>query len=208
MSRSTIEIFEKLEQGTPEWVMARLGIPTASRFSDVMAEGKGITRQKYLRQLAGERVSGIVEEGYKNAHMARGNAMEDEIRRSYALLRDVEPVRVGFVKNHGAGASPDSFVGPRGGVEFKSAQQSVMVELIEKADKDPAYFPSEHVAQVQGNLWVTEREWWDLVIYCPGLPMVVRRAQRDVAMIARIAREVARFNEDLSALVARIRAFT
>ena len=33
------------EQGTPEWFAARLGIPTASRFSDVLAKGQGTTRR-------------------------------------------------------------------------------------------------------------------------------------------------------------------
>ena len=52
-----------------------------------------------------------------------------------------------------------------------------------------------------------ERRWWDLVIYCPGLPTFIRRAQRDVAKIGAIAREVAIFNPEVDELVAKIRGF-
>ena len=42
------------DQGTPEWFAARVGIPTASRFSDILAKGEGKTRGRYLRDLAAE----------------------------------------------------------------------------------------------------------------------------------------------------------
>ena len=202
-----LEIFETIEQGSKEWHTVRAGIPTASRFSDMMAEGKGISRKKYMRQLAGERITGVVEEGYKSKAMERGSAFEDEIRRTYALLNDCDPRRIGFAKNFNAGCSPDSLIGDDGGAEFKSAEQHVMVEIIERALADKVYFPSEHVAQVQGNLWVMERRWWDLVIYCPGLPTFIRRAQRDVQKIAEISAGVALFNRDVAALVDLIRGF-
>ena len=33
-----IEIID-VEQGSPEWFKARVGLPTASRFSEILAEG-------------------------------------------------------------------------------------------------------------------------------------------------------------------------
>jgi hypothetical protein len=46
------------QQGEPEWFAARLGIPTASEFSTVMAKGKdggkSVTRRTYMLKLAGE----------------------------------------------------------------------------------------------------------------------------------------------------------
>src|ERR1035437_6023550 len=55
-TKSSLEIFD-CEQGTEEWASLRLGIPTASRFADVMAGGEGKMRTRYLRELAGEIIS-------------------------------------------------------------------------------------------------------------------------------------------------------
>ena len=43
-----ITIYRNIEQGTAEWMALRLGIPTASAFSAVLAKGEGKTRKAYL----------------------------------------------------------------------------------------------------------------------------------------------------------------
>src|SRR5580700_8580797 len=62
-----IQIFT-CEQGTDEWRKARAGIPTASRFSDVLAQGQGKTRRKYMMELLGERLTGEPMAEFSNAH--------------------------------------------------------------------------------------------------------------------------------------------
>jgi len=116
-----IEILD-CEQGSELWFQCRAGIPTASEFSTVMARGKdggaSITRLKYMRQLAGEILTGEpAPEGYSNAYMARGHELEDEARSLYAFMRDAEPQRVGFIRNGQKGASPDSLIGDTSGLE-------------------------------------------------------------------------------------------
>ena len=196
-------IIHNVDQNSDEWHKLRAGIPTASCFSDILAQGEGKTRAKYMRKLAGEIITGQPEEGYRNSAMDRGHAMEDQARNSYALLTDSTPERVGFVTHeiYRAGCSPDSLIGANGGLEIKTAIPSVLIELLEKDA-----FPSAHVAQVQGSLWITEREWWDIVVFWPGMPMLVKRAYRDVGFLAKLAREVARFREELEQMVERIKA--
>ena len=65
-------------QGSPEWFQARCGIPTASGFEKILtASGKpSKQREKYLYQLAGEKVTGKPEETYQNGAMKRGTEME------------------------------------------------------------------------------------------------------------------------------------
>jgi hypothetical protein len=198
-------------QGSSEWFECRRGIVTASEFSTVQAKGKtagtvSLTRQTYMRKLAGEIVTGEVADSYSNAHMERGKVMEDEARRFYAFDRDADPLRVGFVRNGNAtgswGCSPDSLVGTDGGLEIKSALPHILIGYIEKGD-----FPPDHKAQVQGNIWTTEREWWDLIIYWTRMPPFIKRARRDEDYIANLAREVDRFNEELAALTERIRRY-
>lgn len=159
-------------------------------------------RKQYLRELAGEVLTGECAESYSNAHMDRGKSMEDDARRIYAFIEATEPQSVGFIRSGLKGASPDSLVGENGGLEIKTALPHIQIDRLER-DR----LPHEHVAQVQGNLWVSEREWWDFVSFWPKLPMLKVRVYRDEAYIKTMADEIDRFNDELAALVERIRRY-
>lgn len=160
------------------------------------------TRAKYLRELAGEILTGELSETYSNDHMARGSEQEAAARRLYSFQTDTEPQLVGFVRNGGAGCSPDSLVGNNGGLEIKSALAHIQIDRLFKNA-----LPPEHKAQVQGNLWLCEREWWDFMSYCPKLPPLIKRVYRDEVYIANLSTAVRKFNEELAELVERIRAY-
>lgn len=198
-------VFE-CEQNSPEWFEARRGIPTASEFATVMAKGRGggesLTRKTYLYKLAGEILTGQPMESYTNPHMERGKAMEDEARNFYQFMHDCECSRVGFIRNGRTGASPDSLIGLDGMVEIKTKLPHLMVETILRGE-----FPPEHRAQCQGQLWVAERDWIDIAVYWPGMPLFVSRATRDEAYIRELASAVDAFNDELDAIVERVRAF-
>lgn len=194
------------EQGSPEWYAARAGIPTASEFSTVLAVGKqggkSVQRVAYLNKLAGEILTEEPMETYVNADMERGKLIEDEARDAYAFQTGSEIRRVGFIRNGDTGASPDSLIGNKGGLEIKSAAPHIQIARL-LADE----LPPEHKAQVQGNLWVCEREWWDFVSYCPKLPLFVKRVTRDEEYIAKLAHEVELFNTELQQTVEYIRRY-
>ena len=201
-----IEVFDH-PQGSADWFACRAGLPTASEFSTVMAKGKdggaSITRAKYMRQLAGEIITGEpAPEGYSNGFMERGKLLEDEGRTLYAFMSDAEPVQVGFIRNGRKGGSPDSLVGDKGGLEIKTAIPAVQIERLQRGT-----LPTEYVAQVQGNLWVSEREWWDFVSYWPKLPPLIVRVYRDEPYIANLAKAVDAFNDELDSIVASIRTY-
>jgi hypothetical protein len=197
-----IEIFADVEQNSDEWRKIRSGLPTASEFGALLAKGEGKSRRGLMRRLAGERITGEAEAGFENSATIRGHAMEDDARRAYALVADLaSPLeRVGFVKNFGSGCSPDSLIGADGGLEIKTAKPSVLIDILERNQ-----VPTEHIAQVQGSMWVCERSWWDVIIFWPKLPPFIRRVTRDAAYIAKLAIEVRDFNLELDALVERIR---
>ena len=186
-----MDVFD-CEQGAPEWVQLRLGIPTASEFRSILAKGEGKMRRTYLLKLLGERLTGEPADSYRNDHMERGKSMEGEARKMYAFMTDTEPQRVGFIRNGEVGCSPDSLLGDDGLLEIKTALPYLQLEAI-FADR----LPPEHLAQVQGQLWVSEREWCDFVSYWPRLPLFVKRAYRDEAHIKTITEEVNRFLDDL-----------
>lgn len=190
-----------VEQGTEAWFRARMGIPTASEFSTVMAKGEGKTRKTYMMKLAGEIITGEPMESYNNANMERGKVMEGEARDLYSMLTDADLTRIGFVTNGLKGCSPDSFVGSDGMLEIKTAFPHILIPLLLKGE-----FPPEHKAQCQGGLWVCEREWIDIGVYWPKMPLLKVRADRDSDYIANLAGEVDRFNDELAETVARVQS--
>lgn len=196
-----IQIHE-MAQGTAEWFAVRRGLPTASMFGTIMAKGKGgaesKTRQTYMYKLAGEILTGDPMDNFSNHHMERGHEMEPAARQFYAFMQDVEPQQIGFITNGAKGCSPDSLVGDSGMLEIKTKLPHLMLAVLEADD-----FPSEHRAQCQGQLWVAEREWVDLVCYWPKMPPFIKRAYRDEAEIAKLSAAVDQFNDELATLVAK-----
>jgi hypothetical protein len=194
-----IEVFD-FEQGSEAWKKARCGIPTASRFADILAKGEGKMRRKYLYELAGEIMTGEPAESFSNGHMDRGKEMEDEARKFYAFVTGQTTQRVGFVRNGSKGCSPDSFVGTNRALEIKTKFPHLLIEAILRDD-----VPPEHKAQCQGTLWVCERELSDICCYWPKMPPLIKTAPRDETYIKRLETEVGVFVDDVGELVDRLR---
>lgn len=193
-------------QRSPDWFAARLGLPTASEFATILAKGKNgapsLTRDRYLRTLAAEIITGEPGESFTTPAMERGHAMEAEARELYGFVHDTEPELVGFIRNGRTGCSPDALLGDNGLLEIKTKRGDILIDVLLRDE-----FPTEHWAQCQGALWVAEREWIDLACYWPGLPLFIKRARRDETYIKALAAEVARFNDELDAIVERVKAY-
>lgn len=195
-------IHEAVEQGSPEWFALRCGLPTASMFSAILAKGEGKTRKAYMHKLAAEIITGEPGETFKSPAMERGNAMEAEARDMYSFMYDQELTRVGFITNGKKGASPDSLIGKDGILEIKTQRGDLLIETILKDT-----FPTEHKPQCQGNLWVGEREWIDLCVYWPKMPLFRKRMLRDETYIKNLSIETDKFNQELGETVERIRRY-
>lgn len=198
----TLQIFDDIEQGSDLWRQTRMGLPTASEFHSVLAKGEGKTRKSYMLRLAAEVITGEPLETFKSASMERGNLMEPEARDMYCFMTDAVPQRVGFIRNGPKGCSPDSLLGSSGILEIKTQRGDLLVETLLRDE-----FPPEHKAQCQGALWVAEREWVDIAVYWPKLPLFVKRAYRDEAYISKLSSAVDQFNEELAAMVERVKRY-
>ena len=198
---SAIQIID-CDQGSPEWWESRRGVATASMFHAILAKGEGKTRRSYLLKLAGEIITGEPGEEYSNPYMERGKAQEAEARDLYAFMTDHEPRQVGFIRSGAVGCSPDSLIGADGALEVKTKRADLLIDVLLKGE-----FPPEHKAQCQGVLWVAEREWVDLAVYAPKLPLFIKRAYRDEAYIKELSSAVDAFNAELAETVERIRRF-
>lgn len=190
-------------QGSDEWLKVRAGCVTASEFSTVMAKGKNgadsKTRRTYMLKLIGEIMTGEPCESYTNKHMERGKEMEAEARDYYAFMTDLEPVRVGFLKNGRIGCSPDSLIGNDGMHEIKTKLPHLHLDALLAGE-----LPPEHKAQCQGGLWIAEREWLDFQSYWPKLPPFIKRVYRDEKYIADMSKAVNDFIAELDDLMAKI----
>lgn len=209
--KSEVEIFEDLEQGTPDWFEARRGLMTASNFAVIMREGKdgdaSKTREGLLYDLAGEILSGYpAEETFKSAAMKRGNDMEPEAREYYERTNFATVRRVGFAKRklpNGIiiGCSPDSLVGDDGALEIKTMIPKLLIPRILKG----APPPPGHRAQLHGNLWVLDRQWIDLLIFYRGrekpLQQKFRIQRDDVYIKTEIAPAIEQFDYELRQIV-------
>jgi predicted phage-related endonuclease len=198
-------------QRTDEWRLERAGYATASCFAAVRSKGKNgeaVGRRNYRVQLVTERLTlQPAESGFENAATKWGNEQEPAARVAYELLRGALVEQVGFVKHptiEWTGCSPDGLVGADGGVQIKCPYVSAnhIDTILEKR------VPTEYVAQVQGELWVTGREWWDYVSFDPRMPehlqLCIIRAPRDEAYIKELEAEVVKFLAEVDELYERL----
>lgn len=190
------------EQGSLEWFEARLGIPSSSNFDKIITTaGKpSKQREKYMYRLAGEAVSGVLEESYQNAAMLRGIEMEDEAKQLYTLITGNEVIEVGFCVEEGYGASPDGLIAEKGCLELKCPLVATHVGYL-LANK----LPTDYFQQVQGQLLVTGREWADFMSYSPGLKPMIVRVNRDETFINALKIELAVFCEELRVVIGKIK---
>src|SRR5207244_1211176 len=111
---SELQVFND-PQNSPEWLMRRLGLPTASVFDTIMAKGRdggpSKTRRTLMFKLAGETMTGLPAENYSNGYMERGHEWEPEARNLYAMITGNQLEQVGFLRRGNVGASPDSLIG-------------------------------------------------------------------------------------------------
>jgi len=166
-----------VEQGTLDWMLLRIGIPTASRADSLLTPktrkpsgGRG----RYRAELLAEWMLGQPLDSGSSGFMQRGTDMESEARRFYELQYDVEIEQVGFITREDGlcGCSPDGLIHSDGLLEIKvpGALQHVQYMLGDEPD---------YIGQVNFQMYITERSWCDVISYNPELPSVIYRVERD-----------------------------
>ncbi len=200
-----MQIIREVEQGSADWLALRLGIVTCSELDCLLVNGKGqegfgAAAFTYMDTLIGERITGEAADPFGgNRHTERGHELEAVARGLYESREEVATEQVAIILNHGIGYSPDSLVGANGLTEIKTKLPKFQVGVILAGE-----IPKEHVAQCQGGLWVSDREWIDFVSYWPGMPLFVKRAYRDEALIRKISERVTTFYELLEERMNRV----
>jgi hypothetical protein len=178
-------------QGSEEWLETRLGRPTASNFGKLITPtGKASTSaQGYIDELIAQRITGEIPEFFKSEAMQRGNDLEPVAKSLYEFTYDVDVKEVGLCLHdkYECGASPDGLIGLDGGLEIKCPLPHTHVSYLRGG-----CIPAKYIPQVQGCLWITEREWWDFMSYHPSMEDLIVRVYRDNAYITKLAEQVIR----------------
>lgn len=185
-------------QRTDKWFNDRLGKATASNFKHILAQGRGISREKYKAELVRQRLTGQYESRYRGEEMDWGADTEDLAKLTYERHTGRTIDDCGFIDHTKlkAGASPDGLVGKDGIVEIKCPDTSTHQATI-KANK----VPTEYAKQIQGQLWITGRKWCDFISFDPEMPpssqLFVKRVHRDEKVIGLIEFQVTKFLKEV-----------
>ncbi|MDA3853324.1 MAG: YqaJ viral recombinase family protein [Bacteroidales bacterium] len=188
----------KHEQGTEAWHIDRLGIPTASMYKSIITStGKLSTSAKtYMNALLADWLAGKpVDKFEPTLAMQTGTEREAEARDLYSFISDNEVTETGFwFKNDKklTGCSPDGFVGDKGLKEIKCPKASTLIGY-----RLAGKLPSDYVPQVQGQLWVMDREYCDFFVYHPDIDNFLIRVERDEKYITTLSGLVNKFIEEM-----------
>jgi len=197
------------EQGSVEWLYQRVGKCTGSQFADVMAvrkDGKeAAPRYNYKMELVVERLTGQPAERWVSKYMEWGTMNEPSARMEYEARTGsmVEPHEfMDHPEIANCGGSVDGTIDDDGIIEIKCPTTFNHLETFLNG------MPEDHIPQVQGYLWVTNRQWCDFISYDPRLPehlqLYVQRVARDEAYIAKLAEKIPLFLAEVDEIYARL----
>lgn len=192
-----------VEQGSPEWLLSRLGKVTASNVSKLIgAQGKPSAQADgYINELISQRLTEELPETFKSSAMERGNELEDNARSMYELMTGETVEQCGFWLHDDlpVGFSPDGLIGDSGGLEIKCPLPNTHVAYMRSGK-----LPAQYKPQVMMSLWVSGRQWWDFMSYHPKMEPLLIRVERDEEYIEKLAHEVQKAADTIDKEVERL----
>jgi hypothetical protein len=196
------------DQGTPDWLAARRGCITGSRFKDCRDKLKNGQPSKaclaYAYDTARERCGGQAPAKFQNAAMRIGTEQEAIARKAYERRTRNLVEEVGFFTTDDGlyGLSPDGLIDDDGVLEIKTMVSSdTLFTALANGDV------SEYMDQCLGYLWLLGRQWVDLVLWAPDLDhMTIKRITRDEDAIEKLEADLVAFAKLVQEHEAKLRA--
>ena len=195
------------DQGTDEWKAARCGNPGATGISNIITSTgqPSKSREKYLYQMAEEKITGIKPDSFQSYAMARGHELEPEARDVFSFSTGFEVEQCAMIypdETKSWHVSPDGIMQDRGeGLEIKCPGLMVHDKYLQGN-----VCPTEYRLQIQGSLAAADYETWWFVSYFPGVKPLIIPVKRDEKLISIILSEMDQFLADLDSLINRLRA--
>jgi YqaJ-like viral recombinase domain len=200
-----VPIFHDVAQYSEAYDRLKLGIPTSSHFHKIITpQGKPSKQwREYACLLIAERILQRKIEFYHSPAMERGLIVEGDAADWYEFDQDVTVQKVGFITDdaHKVGCSPDRLVGEDGLLEIKAPLPHTQVEYWLSGEVSERFRP-----QLQGQLYISQRSWVDILCWHDVLPKVVMRVEPDEEFIKALDRELRSFNQFIECVMEKIRA--
>lgn len=191
-----------LDQGSKEWLEAKLGVFGGTTFHKVQSTGE--TYKTIIYEKAAQRLLSTYQSSFTSKHTQWGNDNENRARIRYCMETGNKVQLAGLLYSsfsEWCAVSPDGLVGLDGGTEIKCP--STTREHIRHIINGP---PPVYIAQIQGCMMATGRLWWDFVSYDPRLDeypgtmkaaIHIRRYYRDEDYIAHLKHCVLKAIDDV-----------
>ncbi len=215
-------ILIECEQGSAEWLQARAGACTASRFKDARGRMKQARNGKkvgdftdaaetYAQLLAIERIAQEpLDSVFETFAMRRGRELEPVARRLYEEYTGEMITEAGLVLTDDGrfGYSTDGRVkGQKGRIEIKCPTAA---EKVAGVWLNPEPVIAEFIDQIDGGIWIECLDWIDLVVYTPWLASVgkelfIYRVYRDETRISALEADLLEFIRVVNDYEARLR---
>lgn len=181
-----MKIYSDVEQGTDEWKALRLGKFTASNFSDLFMGKKTQGYQEAINKVVFERITGQTPQEFSNKWTDRGSELEPLALAAYSERTFNLVERVAFAElNEWVGCSPDGLIGNVGMVQAKCPKYTTLMEYLISDS-----VPKDYLIQMQGEMYVTGREWSDFWVWHPQFKPMLKRVERSETVIKSIQDEL------------------
>jgi putative phage-type endonuclease len=192
-----------MPQRSEEWFAVRRGKFTASDFDALMpAKSKPLdswtdAQMKVVYRVAADRMTNPVPDASRvSASMQWGIETEDEARAAYEMETGQEVQQVGFIElDEWIGCSPDGLIGETEGLEIKCPNSETHMRYMAEGSISEDYW-----FQIQGSLWITQREIWHTVSFDPRFK---EEYQLHICNCARYEQDIERLKTRLEYAIAK-----
>ena len=197
-----------VEQGSAEWLAARMAIVTGTGYGSILTPGTlkpSASIVPYMAKLLAEYVTGEQQEKFSTADTERGTEMEPVACRMYEAMTGNIIEHVGMVYRDEArdrACSPDGLVMDRAkGLEIKCPQLKTHIGYVLKNA-----LPNDYKLQVHGCMYACNVDEWDFMSFHPNFRPLLLTIERDPKIDAAIHTAVDEFCSKLADEKAKIDA--
>lgn len=193
-------IIHDIQQGTDEWLRLRMGKFTASNFAKLFMAKSTKGYNDTINSVVFERLTDEIPESFSNEWMERGKELEPHAIEAYQLQTFSLVKRIGFVEHsEWIGASPDGYVDRSGMIQVKCPRFATLIGYLLDGE-----VPKDYAIQMQGEMFVAEKEWNDFYVYHPKLKPLLIRVNRDEKIIKDIQVKIAEAIETAQERISQI----
>ena len=168
----------EVEQKSEAWFQNKPGRISGTKFKPLMMSLKTKGYRDMVSEIAGEIITGEIEETPSTYDMERGNNLEPFSRELYEEIFEVKVEQTGFIIpnednefHEWIGISPDGGIDNFTGLlEIKNLKRKNHLHCIKFNE-----IPEEYIPQVQGQLFTTKAKYCDFMSTYPNMKPFIKR---------------------------------